>query len=53
VALVAAEVGGVLGFEVVPLLAGDLAGLAPDAEVDVDQLRHLGGLAPDVGAGRG
>ena len=53
VALVAAEVEGLVGLEVVPLLAGDLAGLAADAQVDVDQLRHLGALAPDVGAGGG
>ena len=48
VALVAAEVGGVLGRKVVPLLAGHLAGLAADAEVDVDELGDLDGVAPDA-----
>ncbi len=39
-ALVAAEDEGLLDLEIVPFLAGDLAGLAPDAQVDIDQLRQ-------------
>src|SRR5581483_10547636 len=52
VALVAAEVRRVVGRQVVPLLAGHLAGLAADAEVDVDELGDLGGVAADAGRRR-